>query len=324
VNPAWVRLLGWSRDDLMSHPILFFVHPVDQTIAAEALEQIAAGNPIEDLEFRFRCRDGSYRWLSWSSFPYKDRQLIFSVVRDVTEDKQAENQLLNYQTRLRNLSNQMSLIEDRQRRQLAEAIHDGLAQQLFAIRAQVVLLKYPDKIDDYSQVVEGIIDILDDSMRHTRNLSFELFPPVLYEVGLDAALSWLSHNFSQRTDVTCSVSIEGEGEGAEIPEDVRAMAYQSVRELLANVQKHAQAENVSITINHVENFLTLLVEDDGVGFSQITKEGDERFKGESGFGLFSIRERLRSVNGRMLVDSHPGKGCRVFLSFPADTTNGDQ
>ncbi len=321
VNPAWVRLLGWSRDELMSHPILFFVHPSDQSIAAEAMDHIASGSPVEDLEFRFRCRDGSYRWLSWSSFPYKDKQLIFSVVRDVTENKQSENQLLNYQTRLRNLSNQMSLIEDRQRRQLAEAIHDGLAQQLFAIRAQVVLLKYPDKVLDYAELVKGILEILDESMRDTRNLSFELFPPVLYEVGLDAALSWLSHNFSNRTKIPCAITIDGEGEGAEIPEDVRAMAYQSVRELLANVQKHSEAKQVNITINHVEDFLTLLVEDDGVGFSNIERDGDERFSGERGFGLFSIRERLRSVNGRMLVDSHPGKGCRIFLSFPADSNS---
>lgn len=315
INPAWVRVLGWSRDELRGHPILHFIHPEDREISTQAWELLKKGTPIEGLENRFRCRDGSFRWLSWGSFPYADRQLVFSVVRDITIQKESEHQLLEYQDRLRKLSHQLRLVEDRQRRELAAAIHDGLAQQLFGIRAQMVLLKYPDKVPDLQAVVAKIIQILDDTMTEARSLSFELFPPVLYEVGLEAALVWLAHNFSERTGIACTSTREGDGQ--ELEEDLRSIAYQCVREVLANVNKHAQASKVEISLNYVNQFLTILVEDDGIGFDVQSQERRPAApQATHGFGLFSIRERLRSVDGRMLVDSKPGQGTRIFMSFP--------
>lgn len=321
INPAWVRVLGWSRDELMTHPILHYVHPDDQELFESAWSLLRDGTPIEGLEVRFRCRDGSYRWLAWDSFPYADRGLVFSVVRDVTNRKESERQLHEYRDRLRALSNQLSLVEDRQRRELAAAIHDGLAQQLFGIRAQMVLLKYPDKVPNLQDVVTQIIAILDDTMTSARSLSFELFPPVLYEVGLEAALVWLAHNFGERTGIDCQTSREGEGE--ELPEDMRSMAYQCVREVLANVKKHAEATRVVISLTYVNQFLTILVEDDGVGFDVRDQERPYQTTAAThGYGLFSIRERLRSVDGRMLVDSKAGRGSRIFMSFPHPGSGG--
>ncbi len=315
VNPAWVRVLGWSRDDLMDRPLLFFVHPDDQELTNDAFESIFNGQPIEELDMRFRCRNGSYLWLSWSSFPYPDREVVFSVVKDITHNKMAEKKLLDYQSRLRSLSSQLSLVEDRQRKELASAIHDGLAQQLFGIRAKVTMFKFPQNAKKITEMVAETLTIIDETMGQARSLSFELFPPVLHEVGLEAALSWLGHSFSERTGIACSVSVDGSG--PELHEDIRTMAFQSVRELLANIRKHSGAESCAIVVNHVDGYLTVLVEDPGKGFN-VTESRDRSGQNDpsGGFGLFSIRERMRSVRGRMLVDSHLGKGCRVFLTFP--------
>jgi signal transduction histidine kinase len=132
---------------------------------------------------------------------------------------------------------------------------------------------------------------------------------------LAAALAWLCRAHRERMGIPCVVRREGENE--ELPEDLRSMAYQCVRELLTNVNKHGQASRVEVTLNFVDRFLTILVEDDGVGFDVRTLDRSEGVDDTTGgFGLFSIRERLRSVDGRMLVDSQPGQGTRVFLSFP--------
>ncbi len=315
VNPAWVRVLGWSRDELMGRPLLFFVHPEDQELAQTIFDDIFAGQPVEELDLRFRCRSGSYIWLRWSSFPYPDRQVVFSVVKDITHSKVAEQKLLDYQERLRSLSSQLALVEDRQRKELASAIHDGLAQQLFGIRAKVTLLKYPEKAPDIPILVQETLDIIDETMNQARSLSFELFPPVLHEVGLEAALNWLGHHFAKRTGISCRLAVEGKG--PEMNEDIRTMAFQSVRELLSNIRKHSGANSCDITLNHVDGFLTILVEDAGAGFDVAASRDKVQVNNpKGGFGLFSIRERMRSLNGRMLVDSHPGKGCRVFLTFP--------
>lgn len=317
VNPAWVRVTRWSRDDLMDQPMGHFIHAEDAELWREAQDRLEAGLPVEDLQCRFRCRDNTYRWLSWSSFPYPEQRQVFTVVRDITLQKEAQFKLRDSQERLRSLSNQLSLVEDRQRRQLAEAIHDGLAQQLFGLRAIVTLLRYPDKIPDLQATVTRILEILDETMEEARTLSFELFPAELQEVGLEAALGWLANEFQERNGIRCTVRTEQEG--PELSEDLRAMAYQSVRELFNNVRKHAEATEIRVTINSVDRFMTVRVEDDGAGFETSGEEmaGSRKLEHE-GFGLFSIRERVRSVGGRMLVDSRPGAGCRVFLSFPVD------
>lgn len=320
LNPAWVRVLGWSRDDLMGEPVGHFIHPEDVELWRGAQQRLEAGELVEDLQCRFRCRDNAYRWLSWSSFPYPEQRQVFTVVRDITLQKEAQFKLRDSQERLRSLSNQLSLVEDRQRRQLAEAIHDGLAQQLFGLRAIVTLLRYPDKLNDLQETVTQILAILDETMEEARSLSFELFPAELQEVGLEAALGWMANEFQERNGIRCSVRTEQEG--PELSEDLRAMAYQSVRELFNNARKYAQASEIRVTINSVDRFMTVRVEDDGVGFEPSDEEtaGSRKLEHE-GFGLFSIRERIRSVGGRMLVDSRPGEGCRVFLSFPADSTS---
>jgi PAS domain S-box-containing protein len=319
INPAWVRVLGWARDDLMGEPITAFVHPDDRADTEAAFEQLVHGDPVYGLENRFRCRDGAYRWLSWSSFPYPDRRSVFSVVRDITREKEDERQLLEYQERLRGLSNQLALVEDRERRQLADAIHDGLAQQLFGIRAQVTLLKYPDKLADHRESVEEILSIIDDTMRDARSLSFELFPPVLYEVGLGPALELLTHQFGMRTGLECTLQQDEEPE-VELLEDRRAMAYQSVRELLNNVSKHAQAQHVAVRMTTDAECVTITVDDDGIGCD--ASATDARDAAAGGFGLFSMRERLRSVGGSLVIGAAPGGGTRVTLSIPTVHVDG--
>ncbi|RKZ14511.1 hypothetical protein DRQ50_08850, partial [bacterium] len=264
LNPAWVRVLGWSRDDLMERPLEEFATPEDREIITGAFAKLAAGEQLEDLECRFVSRDGSWRWLAFTAFPYPDRKTIFMVARDITAQKEADSQRAVFQERLRQLRNQLSVSEDRQRQELAAAIHDGLAQQLFGLRAQITLLKYPERLSDYQDVVRTAMEVLDQTMVEARSLSFELFPPVLYQEGLEGALQWLSHHYEERTGQSCS--FVADGEGAELPQDTRAMLYQCARELLNNVRKHATANRVDLVLRWVPVGTEVEVSDDGCGF----------------------------------------------------------
>ena len=93
VNPAWTECLGWSAEELTSRPWLDFVHPDDHAATIRAGEKIASGKAVRDFENRYRCKDGSYRWLSWSSHPLMESRQMFCVARDVTERRQNEEQL---------------------------------------------------------------------------------------------------------------------------------------------------------------------------------------------------------------------------------------
>ena len=315
LNPAWVRVLGWSRDELMSRPVPEFVHEDDQQQALDMFASLAEGKPVDGLTLRFQARNGEHRWLSWSSFPYPGRSLVFTVVRDITLQKEAEAKLLEYQQQLRSLSSRLSQVEDEQRRDLATAIHDGLAQQLFGIRAQVTLLKFPDRIPDQAKLVQEILDLVDQTMAEARSLSFELFPPALAHAGLGAALEWLGRHFSRRTELPCRVIVPEEE--PELPQDLRSMAYQCARELLTNAHKHAGATEVTVTLDIGPQEMILVVADDGIGFpaDPDATGTDDHLPG--GFGMFSIGERLRSIGGAMLTDpAADAGGARVTLVFP--------
>lgn len=313
VNPSWVRILGWSRDELMSRPMGEFIHPEDRERVGAVGEKLLEGRPLDELQLRFRCRNGSYRWLSWSSYPYPGRRLVFSAVRDITAQKEAEAQLLEYQGRLRSLTAQLARVEDLQRRELAAAIHDGLAQQLFGIRAQVSLLNHPAMAGKAAELVPEILKLLDDTMQEARTLSFSLLPPVLSEVGLEVALEWFAGNFTKRTGIACTV--DGPQDDDHLPQEMRAMIFQCVRELLTNVHKHSRASAVAVTLRLTARELVAAVGDDGVGFNPDRRTAADD-GGPEGFGLFSIRERMRAAGGTFGLETAPGRGCTVTLTLP--------
>ncbi len=97
INPAWEATLGWGEDELMSVPFLDLVHPDDRGATAAAIGALADGRPVLGFENRYRCKDGSYRWLSWNAQPLPEEELMFTVARDVTEQHQLEEQLLQAQ-----------------------------------------------------------------------------------------------------------------------------------------------------------------------------------------------------------------------------------
>ncbi len=315
VNPAWVRVLRWSRDDIMARTILDLVHPDDLADARMANEELRQGIPVRELELRTLCRDGSYRWISWSSFPLIARGTVFTVARDVHDRKAAEAQVERYQQRLRQLANRLATVEERENQRLASILHDTLAQELFAAGAKVALLKYPDRLADPQAVVSEAADIINHATELTRTLTFELFPPALYEVGLDAALEWLCRSFRKTRGL--DVAFIQDGEPADLPQDLRLLLYQSARELLANVYKHAGASHVEIAIAYRPHRISVTVDDDGSGFDLPELVEPDEGAAPGGFGLFNIRERLAQLSGTLTTDSSPLGGARVIMAVPA-------
>ncbi len=315
VNPAWVRVLGWSRDDLLQQPLVEFAVPEDRPVVRAMLLDLANGKSIDGRESRWRTRSRETRWLSWNCLPYPGEQRFFGVARDITRRKDAEARVQQYQKQLQELSYQLSVVEDRQRQQLAVSLHDGLAQQLFAIRAQATLLKFPDRIDNAQEVVQGILELLDETMAETKSLSFQLFPPSLQDVGLEAALRWLGDQFAKRRGL--AVNLACTGEEPDLPRDLRSLLFQCCRELLTNVVKHARCDQATVELEFSPEMVELVVSDEGGGSGALAAgEPDAAWDQESGFGLFSIRERLQAVGGTMSIRSEPQRGTRVSLILP--------
>jgi signal transduction histidine kinase len=143
-------------------------------------------------------------------------------------------------------------------------------------------------------------------------LTFELSPPVLYELGIEAALESLVERMQQVNGI--QIKLVDRGGRKPLSEDTAVLCFRAVQELLVNVLKHAHARKIEVSTGSDRGRIRITVADDGIGFD--TSEGLSGKGGKGGFGLFSIRERLQHLGGSLKVDSNPGHGTRVTLSAP--------
>lgn len=219
------------------------------------------------------------------------------------------HELLEREGRLRRLAAELSRTEERERRRIAEGLHDHIGQELAVMRMQLGRLRASTLDASGTEAVAAIGPLLDQAIADTRALTFEVSPPMLYTLGLGAALEWLCERLEQQHALTVALADEVRGQG--VSDDARALLYISVRELLMNVVKHARATTVEVRMTVVRERLRVVVRDDGVGFS-----AEEARRSQGGFGLFSIAERLRGVSGEMTIRSRPGQGAEVVLEVP--------
>jgi signal transduction histidine kinase len=153
--------------------------------------------------------------------------------------------------------------------------------------------------------------MLGSIIRETRSLMVEISPPVLHDFGLAAAIDWMAERMSSKHGIVIEREISRDF--SDLEHDIHVMLYQMTRELLVNIVKHSGGRHVLVTVERDEHTIGITVRDDGSGF-------DAREAGspaaDSGFGLFSIRERLKPYNGSLQIESRKGKGTTVSIRLP--------
>ncbi len=251
--------------------------------------------------------------------------LAFVFVTDITERQRAAAVLhertteLEYRTtQLSQMAWDLTLAEHHAREELANTLHDGLQQLLV-----VVALNLNQQLKRDTEVGATPSDLLveakqqlNEAIAVARSLNVDLFPPVLQRAGLPAALKWLANWTHDKYKLRVQITVDARADSAR--KDVRTLLFESVRELLFNAVKYAQAEHVALALELDGNEqLCITVTDQGVGFD-LARLDDQSKTGQMGWGLFRIRERLTLLGGRMDIDSAPGRGTRVRLVAPRD------
>jgi PAS domain S-box-containing protein len=244
---------------------------------------------------------------------------IVDVYDDITERKISESRLLDYQEKLQSLASELSLVEERERRAIATDLHDQIGQTLSVIKMRCFDLRDELESPDLIRRIDEIRELVKQTIRDTRSLTFELSPPILYELGLVAAIDWLVEQFQLKHGLKCSVGSDSKPKP--LNQDIEIVLFRSVRELLVNIIKHARAGRVKITIRVNKGNLRIRVADDGIGFNQKDK-ATKAYKNNQ-FGLFNITERIRHLGGRLEVDSQRGKGTMVTLVAPLKSSDTD-
>jgi len=319
VNLATTQILGYSLEELRRIGLSNILHPEDVATARMYFEEMIRGErDFYQREARYRRKDGTWMWGSNHISVIKDArgnpQFVVSMVADITQEKEAQAEISAYQERLRAMASDLSLTEERERRRLAADLHDHIGQILALAQIKLGALRQEASSAESQASVNEVRDFISQAIHFTRSLTFELGLPVLYDLGLEAALEWLAEQM--QTQHGLKIAVRRDQQPKPLGEAARVLVFRVVREILTNAIKHSKANQVEVFISKEGSYLQLQVVDDGVGF-----DADE-MKAEEGkftsYGLFSIRERLSSLGGRLEITSRPGHGTQVFITVPLE------
>ena len=314
VSPAVEKSTGYSPEELVGRYFLDFLPKSYAKQSKNAMKRLREGQPVEVTLAEVIRKNGSLAQIEFNIFPIVKAGKFLGAqgtIRDITQRKQNEEKLLRYQEQLRSLTLELILTEERERRKIAVNLHDHIGQQLALAKMKLETLHGGKAHFGQDRAVKEISQILAETIRGTRSLIFELSPPILYELGFEAAVEWLAESIHDQFHF--QIDVESNKRGEPLNDEMQVMLFQIIRELLLNIAKHSQARRAKIEVRRGHRHIRILVEDNGIGF-----DGDKYFspKNASGFGFFSIRERLHSLGGDLRVESEVGKGTSIFLRVP--------
>ena len=318
VNDKFCEMLGYQRGQVIGRPIADFVDEADLPLLEEQLEKRKRGVQ-STYELTWIRKDRRRLHTIVSAAPMFDDtgnfRGGFGVKIDITPRKLAEKKLITYQNKLRSLASELSLAEERERRLIAAELHDRIGQTLAMTKIKLGALRELALSPNLVKGLDEIRGLIEQTIRDTRSLTLELSPPILYELGFEAAVEWLTEQIQEQHGIL--IQFESDSQLKPLSQDVRVLLFKVVQELLHNVVKHAQARTAKVSLRENGDKIKIVVEDSGVGFD--TDENKSRIGQMGGFGLFSVSERLDHLGGHFEIKSKPGHGTRVAILAPLNT-----
>ncbi|WP_342350047.1 PAS domain S-box protein [uncultured Nitrospira sp.] len=341
VNPEAERMFGWKSSELlgrMMHDITHFKYPDGTPFPIEECAGFQVrrhGKILRNFEDTFIRKDGSFFPVSYSASPLRDHEDeiigLVIVFQDITERKQTEEELRRWkdeleirvnertrelvssQDRLRSLASQLILTEEHERRKLARDLHDYLVQLLVVGCLKLDQMKNILTLSSETEVaIQDLREILQQALSYSRTTIAELSPPNFHEAGLPMALKWLTERMEKHG---LGVEIHTSDQTIHLSENRVILLFQSVRELLLNVLKHAGVQKASVRmVVEPDGEVCIAVEDRGTG---LDADAMQRAKDPGHLGLFAVQERMEAMGGRVEVLSVPGEGTCVKLLLPA-------
>ncbi len=333
-NPGAERVFGYREDEVRGQDLEMLVPPDRYEQQRAVLDKLNKGESIELFETFGVRKDGLIRDISVSASVMKrdmDGQIgATAIIQDITTRNQAVRDLIQAKDELENqvtrrtsqltrrakqletLASELTFAEQRERKRVAQILHDQLQQILVTAKMRIESLDCT-KQKGYDSEVEKLVSLMDEALSSSRSLAVELSPPILSE-GLGKALEWLcrtwmkeKHKMNIETDIDSSIDARHE--------DMRILVFLAVKELLFNVVKHSTVDEAQVELDiHNGEYLRVVVRDHGQGFD--TEDLKARNKGGSGFGLMSLRERLELLGGSLKIRSKPNDGVEAVIIAP--------
>lgn len=331
-NKGAERLFGYTAEDAISKNITLIV-PADRlTEEVTILERLSRGERIEHFETIRRRKDGSMVDVSLTISPVKNslgRVVGASkVARDITEKKAAEKALQQAHDRLesmveqrtasmRQLSLRLLTVQDEEHRSISRELHDSVGQHLAAIKMNVDRLGQLRSPDKQTEMLSQLSESLDKCMSETRTISHLLHPPLIDELGFQAAAKWYIEAFSERSGIKAKIELSNESQ--RLPRSVELPLFRILQASLSNVHRHAHSSSVDVRFAIDAGDARLEVKDYGKGIDPELLRQFNRSGGGAGIGLAGMRERLRELGGRLEVESD-ANGALIRAVIPVSAS----
>jgi len=342
-NKQLLELYGMTREDVFTIPTYDFFPPTQpggRNSREFFLEKVAAarsGTP-QIYEWHGRKRDGTQviTEVTLTTFQLGDEMFEQAISRDITQRKQMEAALVDLNKTLENrvaqrteelekacaellqrnfqfrkLARKLTEAEEAERKRIARLLHDNHQQLLAAAKFKAEMLQRGLSDTDRERTIQQIMEILDQALQVTRELTMELAPPVLYGQGFVAAMQWLGQWMKDNHQL--KVVVNGSLPLIPMPAEESNLLFRAVRELLFNASKHSGVQDASVAISLAGQGIQVTVSDNGVGFD-VADVLQTR-----SFGLLSLQEQLMLLNGRLDISSNPGCGTACTLTVPMNT-----
>jgi PAS domain S-box-containing protein len=310
INHAAEKLSGYLREEIVGHNFVEFV-------AAEHIKQVRerfcnklATKGETTYEVEIVARDGRRVPVEVSSRAIYENGVIVGVqgtARDITERKLAQDALQMF-------SRQLIEAQEDERRRIARELHDQIGQVLTAVKMNLYAVQRVCPTTDAGAHIKDNIEAVDEALRLVRDLSVDLRPPLLDDLGLVTALHWYVDRYAKRTEIAAEVLIDLKDPNVRFSREVETACFRIAQEALTNVARHARARRVWLRLRKKHNILMLSVKDDGSGFDPEALR--KRAPRAATLGLLGMQERAHAAGGVIEIDSAISKGTEIRLELP--------
>lgn len=318
-NNRFAEIFGYSQEGIRRLNTLQ-LFPLEESLTGAALSGPIKGAAwvSDERIVSGITRDGNTIWLqrNLTRVDCLNESMIMGNVIDITEQKNTEDALRISQRELQILSDKLLQAQEDERKRIASELHDSVGQSITAIKfgMENALREYSSILPQSGNLyLQGAIEKLRDTVDEVRKISMNLRPSMLDDLGLQATISWFTREYKSLFPAI-SVDTQIDFEESDLSDARKVVIFRVIQESLNNIAKHAEANNVSVELLHAGDMLTLSVKDDGKGFSL-----DTVYTGQ-GFGLSSMRERVKLTAGEFAIESTLGAGTLVHATWPFTPT----
>ena len=303
VSRAAAEFCGRAPEELLGRKITDFFH-LDEASVFDGLQKVLSLQKQHFFLKRFNFGGEIFDAEIFTGLIHLgSRVLLCSFVHDLREKSQNEE-------RLRMLALEITKTEERERRRFASYLHDEIGQNLAMLKMKLDFASHLHSVPGLGDEFRQIAELLDRTMVQTRAMVFDLSPPTLYKLGLSSALKYEGENICRENQIKFVFLAE---EISPLPDDRGILIFRCLQELMRNCLHHAKASRMVLSLRSDGQKIAVSLSDDGIGFDVSCLENSGT---GSGFGLFSVRERVRGIGGSLTIVSRKGEGTRIDLAAP--------